>query len=890
MNLKIAVWNANGLMNHLLELKTFISINEIDIALISETHFTKKNFAKIDGYDIHTTNHPAGTARGGTAIIVRSDIKHVVLNSYRENYIQSTAIQIYDKYGGVNLASVYCPPSCQITEHNFSHYFKSLGNKFIAAGDFNAKHRQWGSRLCTTRGRELLKSINSEHLHHLSTGEPTYWPADLTKTPDLIDFCVLKNINKNYLRISSCLELSSDHSPIILTVQASIEENERQPTLSTNRTNWTKFREFCAQNLNLHIALKDYTDLENSVQHFTTQIQKAAWASTPQQKKSKSKYTKNDIKILINEKRQLRKIWQTTRHPTDKAKFNKATKEVKKILQQQDNLEFENYIVRLSPSDPTTYSLWKATEKFDQTTKRIPPIRKPNGDWAKTDKDKADLFANHLSEVFKPYHSNSDDVQINEYLESAGQMDLPIKPVTDNEITDIIMKQSSKRKSPGYDLITMDLLKELPVKGIRYLRQMINAIFRLCYFPSQLKVAQIILIPKPGKQQELVTSYRPISLLPTLSKIIEKLLLSRLKLIIQDKNLIPDHQFGFRAEHATIEQVHRVVKTIRTAFENKQYCSAAYLDITQAFDKVWHKGLLYKLKMVLPFSYFSLLKSYIEDRYFLIKYNSEQTKLHRIESGVPQGSVLGPVLYTLFTADIPTSEETTIATFADDTVILSSNKNDLLASKHLQNHLNQISLWLETWRMKANANKSNHVTYTLRKGNCPNVFLGTEMLPQSDAAKYLGIHIDRRLTWQKHIFMKRKQMGLKLTSLNWLIGKNSKLSIDNKLLIYKSIIRPIWTYGAEIWGSAAKTNVNIIQRFQSKVLRTICGAPNYVTNNVIQQDLRIPTVEEQINEINRSYSIRLSTHSNNLANNLLQTSSINRRLKRFPLNHLVITR
>lgn len=858
--------------------------------LISETHFTKQSFARINGYDIYSTNHPAGTARGGTAIIIKSNIKHVVLNSYSENFLQSTAIQIYDKHGGINLASVYCPPSCPIKEHNFCDFFRSLGNKFIAAGDFNAKHHHWGSRLCTTRGRELLKSIKSEHLCHLSTGEPTYWPADLTKTPDLLDFCVLKNINTNYLSVTSSLELSSDHSPIIVTMLAAAKEEETQPFLSTKHTNWMLFREICDQNLNLNIALKDHTDIENSVHHFTTQIQMAAWASTPQHSNHRQSYTQREIKELLKEKRRLRKVFQRTRHPSDKAKFNKAAKELTEILNGQNNAELENHIVRLSPSDPKTHSLWKATKKFDQTTKRIPPIRKANGEWAKTDKEKADLFANHLSDVFKPYESNLDETRINEFLESPGQMDLPIKPVSVKELTDLLKHQPSKRKSPGFDLISLEVLKELPPKGLRYLCQLINAIFRLCYFPSQFKVAEIILIPKPGKPLETASSYRPISLLPVLGKIVEKLFLTRLKPIIHTNNLVPDHQFGFRAEHATIEQIHRVVKTIKTAFELKQFCSAAFLDISQAFDKVWHKGLLYKLKMSLPFPHYSLIKSYIENRFFYTKINGEQSTLHEIESGVPQGSVLGPVLYTIFTADIPTTEQTTIATFADDTVILSSNSNKELASKNLQNHLNKINLWLGTWRMKANADKSTHVTFTLRRGNCPNVTLGSQILPESDVAKYLGVHIDRRLTWQKHIFTKRKQMGLKLTSLNWLIGRNSKLSIDNKLLIYKAVIRPIWTYGAEIWGSAAKSNVNIIQRFQSKVLRTICGSPYYITNNTIHADLRMPTVDEQISAINRSYTNRLSNHSNHLASNLLRASTTGRRLKRFPSTHLAISK
>ena len=158
-------------------------------------------------------------------------------------------------------------------------------------------------------------------------------------------------------------------------------------------------------------------------------------------------------------------------------------------------------------------------------------------------------------------------------------------------------------------------------------------------------------MPKPGKPLENATSYRPISLLPVLSKVFEKLFLIRLKPILASKALIPNHQFGFREDHSTIEQVHIVYNIIRNALERKEYCTAAYVDITQAFDKVWHIGLLYKLKLKLPYQFFEILRSYLSERYFRIKLNDHISELHPIKADVPQGSVLGPVLYTIYSTD-----------------------------------------------------------------------------------------------------------------------------------------------------------------------------------------------------------------------------------------------
>jgi hypothetical protein len=122
------------------------------------------------------------------------------------------------------------------------------------------------------------------------------------------------------------------------------------------------------------------------------------------------------------------------------------------------------------------------------------------------------------------------------------------------------------------------------------------------------------MIVKPGKNPTEVTLYRPIGLLPLLSKILEKILLRRMTPILTAKHLIPDHQFGFRPQHGTTEQAHRLVHKIHEDFNNKLFCTATFIDISQAFDKVWHPGLLYKLKQALPHPMYSILKSYLSER------------------------------------------------------------------------------------------------------------------------------------------------------------------------------------------------------------------------------------------------------------------------------------
>jgi len=241
--------------------------------------------------------------------------------------------------------------------------------------------------------------------------------------------------------------------------------------------------------------------------------------------------------------------------------------------------------------------------------------------------------------------------------------------------------------------------------------------------------------------------YRPtISMLPILSKLYEKTLLKRINIFINQDKLISDHQFGFRTQHSTIEQVHRVAHKIRQSLEKKEYCSAVFVDIQQAFDRVWHKGLICKIKMMLPHLFYPILRSYLEDRLFFVKEQEAMSKFYEVKAGVPQGSVLGPMLYSLYTADLPTTPGVMCATFADDIALMSSSPSAERASELIQVQLGKMEKWLKDWKTKVSPTKSTHITFALKKGNCPSVTLNDTELPHQDSIKYLGITLDIRQT------------------------------------------------------------------------------------------------------------------------------------------------
>lgn len=879
----IAIWNANGLSQHKPEVVKFLHDHNIDIMLVSESHFTKKNFFFIRGYITYDTKHPKGKARGGTAIIIRRGILHHELRKHKYKHLMATSVSVQCSSGPITISAIYCPPRFALKEEAFDKFFASLGSKFLVGGDFNAKNPSWGSRCTNPKGRALLKSTNKNNLHVLSTGEPTYWPSDPNKTPDLIDFAVVKNMNLNCMTIKSCFELSSDHSPLLATIgEKPVDVKIQNFKLTNCRTNWKIYKKFLEDKMELKVPLKTNDDIEKAVDLFTNLLKDAARAATPEISLSSNKVqyiSSDEVNHLIAEKRAARVWFKETRSPGAKKYWNHMIKVVKDALKHENANNLQKFVSELSPRADGGYSLWKVLKGVKRPKAAEPPIRKSKkSKWARSDAEKAQAFADHLSKVFTPYAA--DDSSSNPVLTAApAPPAIPWKNIRVSQVKRVIKKEIKAKKSPGHDQIDGNMLKNMPENCVRFFTCLCNAIMRLGHFPSSWKLSTIVMIPKPGKDNTNVASYRPISLLSALSKLCEKLILKKMHPILERCNIIPDHQFGCRAGYSTVEQVHRVVSEVQGALEEKKYCSAVFLDVAQAFDKVWHEGLLEKIKHWLPQHYHKFMQSYLSGRKFRVKHRTALSSVRDINSGVPQGSVLGPVLYQIYTADLPKSDQVSMATFVDDTALLSTHVNPNTASRELQDYLNDLQVWLRDWRIKVNEGKSAHVSFTLKKRICPAVSLNGVKIPRENHVRYLGLHLDKKLNWKHHIDCKVKHLRLQYNKLKWLFGRKSKLPLESKVLLYKTVIRPIWTYGIQLWGTTSNSNLSVLQSFQSRVLRSMAGAPWYIRDVAIHRDLGISMVRQEIEKCSLRYKKRVRHHTSSLAK-VLFNKTIYRRLKR----------
>lgn len=880
VDVRIALWNANGISEKKVEIEFYLNYYKIDILLLSETHCTDLTHTSIRGYTFIGVNHPSGRARGGSGILIKHNLHFEPSTNICSPKMQMTSIKLITRTNKINIAAIYCPPNIAIDRTNYHVAFNQLCAPFIAGGDFNSKHTWFGSRLSTRRGRELLSCIQSNGLDVLSTGSPTFWSSNPTVTPDLLDFFIHSGVAHNAIRISELPELFSDHLALLCTIRTSgLFEKEH------TRTNYVRFQHHLDDSLISSLPLDSVQDVDRALAHMQAATLLALDKSTQKVMVQDTADLSLEIRNLLSFKRRLRRLWQSSRNANYKAQLNSATKRLRSKLSEERNKKEFARLEGLGIKATDNNSLWKVVSSTKKPTRTISSLRCPtNRTWLRSDELKANAFAHHLEEVFQPHSNCQTDVQLmREITASANQSPPPssLERVTTAEVKEEI-KRVNTRKSPGLDRINGQAIKFFTPKAVRFVTLLFNALLRLQYFPTAWKVASIVMIQKPGKPAENVSSYRPISLLPIISKIFERIILRRLSGPVS--TLIPDHQFGFRKQHGTIQQCHRVANTIRTALEEKKYCPGVFLDISQAFDRVWHDGLMFKIRQRLP-EFYGIINSFIRGRRFTVKHGISSSLERDARAGVPQGSVLGPILYSVFTADIPCQPGLTVATYCDDTAYLLADEDPVQATSLLQHQLHLFFEWCERWKIKVNPSKCVQVNFTLCTKPCPQLTFNAEPIPVKDSVCYLGVHLDSKLNWNTHIKKKKTQISLKVKSLHWLLRKESGMSLENKLLIYKVVIAPIWKYALELWGSASTSSIKKIQAEQAKTLRKICGAPPFVRNTTIHRDLKVDTILSTINKRSEKHWITVENHQNSLIS-ALSGGIITRRLKRYHFEDL----
>ena len=345
-------------------------------------------------------------------------------------------------------------------------------------------------------------------------------------------------------------------------------------------------------------------------------------------------------------------------------------------------------------------------------------------------------------------------------------------------------------------------------------------------FPDKLKVARVTPVFKSGEKCE-ISNYRPISVLSCFSKILEKNVYKRTVGFLDRNNILGNYQYGFRSKYSTSMALTNIANKIVDTFEENYFLVGVFIDLSKAFDTINHDIMLTKLEHYgIRGKAYDWFSSYLSNRYQCRKYKSSVSEYTNIVCGVPQGSLLGPLLFILYINDIENVSNTpSYILYADDTNILFNGKDLTTLQDKVNDNLSKVCKWFQANRLSVNPRKCNVIVFSNRtkfyETDSINIKLNNVEIPRVEQTKFLGVIVDSKLTWKFHI----QEVEKKVSRNIGIISRLSYLLPEDVLrMLYSTLILPYLSYCNLIWGSTFQSNLKKLTAKQNKIVRVISGA------------------------------------------------------------------
>ncbi|GFU89529.1 probable RNA-directed DNA polymerase from transposon X-element [Trichonephila clavipes] len=735
--------NPNSLPKNKIHERNFGSRNDLNLK-------SSRMHAQSKIQQPHTNNH-AVIPSVSYSKVVSGQIREISLvNTPNSNFstIFTNVIQIANDEGVVEELLTRAFREAIPALRKLSHPDDKACNNLIIAGDLNAAYKTWNNSRSNNFGFRLKRIIQNFPIARIVA---PYTPTHINSRSrpgardSIIDLAVFKNIPFNYdIRVID--DLCSDHLPIILTLCTNSATMKIPEQLSTN---WENFR-FLLKNKPLPIPESPSNKhLYVAIGRLGENTSEALVADSKPKFKTAPIKLPPDIRSKIRHRNRVRRFWQRSREPALKNELRTISNEIASDIRHLSRARWEKTIEELSPETDT---LWRRSSLFKKPFHHI-PLKGALGSIAVAAIEKAKVIADSLQKQFEP---NTDvesprlsahkQRKVQRLLDSPTCMDL--EKTSPSELQEFI-KNLKPNKSPGIELIKNRILKNILTKFIIFIVLLLKMLFvKNCYFLKSWRMVVVIPILKPNSDYSNPQNYRPISLLSSLSKAYEFVILNRLNQHCLARNIIIPEQHGFVTKRSTVTQLLRVTELVHTDFQNHQTTGMLFVDIAKAFDRIWHDVLVSKM-MRLGFSnqILKFIRSYLKSREFRIRVENCLSNPRPVKSGIPQGNLLGPRLFNLYINDIPKADNVHLAMYTDDTAIISQHTCNLKIIERLQNYITRLQLWLVAWKIKVNESKSVRLLFTKQRciGNLPNINIFDQPVPWVTEFKYLGFILDAKL-------------------------------------------------------------------------------------------------------------------------------------------------
>lgn len=776
--------------------------HKVAAVLLQETHRDSDNILKLPGFQLAGSTH---SKQHGLATFVRNNLSWTATGQSPPG---SSIEWLSTKVQTTTVVNVYKPPPSMLTMASLP----PAPAPAIYAGDFNCQHIDWGYSHTTPNGEILSQWASSANALLLFDPKepPSFFSArwNTHTNPDLA-FVVWHTAQKPERRVLDRFP-RSHHRPSIIKVPSLVQPVVGKPVRRWNfrKANWQSFTEE-TEKASFCLPDPDNADVDAGYAAYCRVLLGAARKTIPRG------FNTNYIPGWDGECSHLLHVHQ-------QASSREEVEESATVLLQKLDATRRSRWIEVVQSIDFTHSSRKAWRTINQLTGRTPSTSRcpitanaiasqllKNSCFPDADKNFARTISHQVTSLYR-----------------AASVDANLSGEFTTAELQTALSKTKQGKAPGHDYIHPEFVTHQSVRTSVWLCSFYSTCLRRSKLPKIWRRAAVIALPKPNKPAEDPKSYRPISLLCVPFKTLERLIYNRIEPIVDPQ--LPREQAGFRRGRSTVDQVTLLTQDIEDSFQEKQKAGVVLLDLTAAYDTVWHRGLHLKLLKIIPDRH--MVKFIIEmvtNRSFTLKTSDGQySRLRRLRNGVPQGSVLAPMLFNIYIHDLP---ETTSRKYgyADDLAIMMRQQTWEQIQASLNQDMDTLAAYLREWRLQLSIGKTVVAAYHLNNSEARrelDIFVNNKRLEFQQAPRYLGVRLDRSLTFKQHLeevtakVSSRVAIIRRLAGTSW--GATAKvLRISTVALVFSTA-----EYCAPAW--CRSPHARKVDTAINTALRTITGCLN----------------------------------------------------------------
>lgn len=836
--IKLASLNINSLTRHIDELRILLVDNSLDVLSLNETKLDNSiedSEIHIPGYEI--IRRDRNRHGGGVCFYVQTSLNFSVRSDLHMQNLENLAIEIRNPSSKpFVVVSWYRPPNSPVS--CFTYIETIIGQldsecvDFYLMGDMNCN---MASTIVDNNSRLLLDVCATFDLHQLIS-EPT---RITERTSTLIDLiftnCPDKIICSGVANVSI-----SDHNLIYAYRKLSLNSQ----SIGHKTITYRNFKNFDLESFRKDISTVDWNIIISSNQDpnvmwqlwktkFLDKIEKHAPTRTKRVRSRKTPWITSDLKQSMHDRDKLKQRAVQSNDPRDWIAYKRLRNRVNNTIKMSKELYYKNAFTDYQGNSRKT---WQTINELTSRKLNTTFIKELKIDG--TSLSQPSQISNAFNEYFatigpKLAHEISitgDDASYVNYL-TINENLFYFQPTTKDKVLSLL-NGLCMSKATGLDMISARLIRESADVISFSLCQMFNKSLELGIFPDDWKCAKVTPLFKQGERND-TNNYRPISVISIVAKVFERIAYDQLYSFLSKYDVISKHQSGFRSLHSTVTALLEATDNWAYNIDCSNVNAVVFLDLKKAFDTVDHEILLSKLHLYgIQGRAHNWFQSYLSNRSQKCFVNGSLSESCTLKCGIPQGTILGPLLFLLYINDLPNClSNSQPRMYADDTSLTYADSNPNSIQVSLNKDLDNISKWLSANKLTLNMTKTEFMLIGSRQKlnslvATPVLEINGDRIKQVTSTKSLGINIDNNLSWNEHINKLAKKIASGIGALKRIRPFVPSATLH---LVFKALVQPHFDYCSVVWGNCGKTLSLKLQKLQNRAARVLTFS-NYDAN------------------------------------------------------------